>query len=110
LVPTAYSQDDAPSVAALEAFLYGRCGHNHDARAALKDLAKLEGRLNIQRVPILLGAYLGVNANDQTMKLLEEAYSQHSNAVVALKVDPMYDALRSDPRFQDLLHRLALDR
>jgi TolB-like protein/DNA-binding winged helix-turn-helix (wHTH) protein/tetratricopeptide (TPR) repeat protein len=109
-VPTAYSQDDAPSVAALKAFLYGRCGHNHDARAALKDLAKLEGRLNIQRVPILLGAYLGVNANDQTMKLLEEAYSQHSNAVVALKVDPMYDALRSDPRFQDLLHRLTLDR
>jgi len=39
---------------------------------------------------------------------LEKAYSQHSSTMTALRVDPVYDPLRSDPRFQDLLRRAGL--
>ncbi len=45
---------------------------------------------------------------EQTFVWLEKAYSQHSNVLTTLKVDPMYDELRSDPRFQSLLHRVGL--
>jgi len=52
-------------------------------------------------------AYAGMRDKEQTFVWLEKAYSQHSNVLTTLKVDPMYDELRSDPRFQSLLHRVG---
>ena len=45
---------------------------------------------------------------DQAFVWLEKAYLQHSNALTALKVEPGYDSLRGDPRFQDLMRRVGL--
>ena len=42
------------------------------------------------------------------MDWLEQAYVQHSNTLVTLKVEPRFDPLRSDARFQDLLRRVRL--
>lgn len=56
----------------------------------------------------LLVAYIGLDRKDQAFRWLEKAYAQHSNAMTGLKVDPVSDPLRGDPRFQQLLHRVAL--
>ena len=42
------------------------------------------------------------------MACLEKAYSQRANALAALKVDPVYNPLRRDSRFQALLQRVGL--
>jgi hypothetical protein len=52
-------------------------------------------------------AYVGMGNNDHAIAWLEKAYAQRSNGVIALKVDPAYDPLRGDPRFQDLLRRVG---
>jgi hypothetical protein len=39
---------------------------------------------------------------------MEKAYQERSRSLVALKVDPLLDPLRSDPRFQNLLRRMHL--
>jgi hypothetical protein len=57
---------------------------------------------------LLLVAYVGMDRRDEAIALLQKAYSQHSSYVVALKVEPYFDPLRSDPRFQDLLRRVGL--
>jgi TolB-like protein/DNA-binding winged helix-turn-helix (wHTH) protein/tetratricopeptide (TPR) repeat protein len=44
---------------------------------------------------------------DQAMKWLEEAYEERLDHLVLLKVDPLFDPLRSDPRFTDLLRRIG---
>jgi hypothetical protein len=57
---------------------------------------------------LIVPAYIGTGNNDQAIAWLEKAYAQHSNGLTALKVDPVYDPLRDDPRFQDLLRRVGL--
>ncbi len=58
---------------------------------------------------MLLQAYSGTGQKERLIELLQKAYSEHSNAVVQIKVDPMYDPIRSDPRFEDLLRRVGLE-
>jgi hypothetical protein len=53
-------------------------------------------------------AYLGAGGNDEVFAWLEKGYAQHSNTLIALKANPLYDRLRGDPRFQDLLRRVGL--
>ena len=43
------------------------------------------------------------------MLLLEQAYREHSPALTNIKVDPRYDNLRQDQRFQGLLARVNLN-
>ena len=46
--------------------------------------------------------------NEQAFAWLEEAYKERSNMLQFVKVHPLFDPLRGDPRFVDLLHRVGL--
>ena len=50
--------------------------------------------------------YVGLGAKEKAFEWLEKGYTDRS--IGALKVDPAYDPLRSDPRFADLLRRMNL--
>ncbi|SPE24710.1 hypothetical protein SBA7_1070002 [Candidatus Sulfotelmatobacter sp. SbA7] len=54
------------------------------------------------------GGNVRVSFKDEAFGWLEKAYSEHSNAVTTLKVDPICDPLRSDLRFQNLGRRVGL--
>ena len=53
-----------------------------------------------------VGTYAQLGDNGQAIAWLEKAYQERDSGLVYLKMDPRYDPLRSDPRFQDLLRRL----
>lgn len=52
--------------------------------------------------------YVGLGKKDRALALLEKGYEEHDQGVNLLKIDPVWDSLRSDPRFQDLLRRVPL--
>jgi len=52
--------------------------------------------------------YVRLGDNEQAIAWLEKAYQEHASGLELLKVGPLYDPLRSDPRFQDLLRRIGL--
>jgi tetratricopeptide (TPR) repeat protein len=52
--------------------------------------------------------YARLGEKDQTLTWLEKAYQEHDSGLVSLRVEPMFDTVRSDPRFQDLLKRMKL--
>jgi hypothetical protein len=75
-------------------------GRKDDAR---KIFLRLKGALDpyiIAEGCVILGEH------DEAFTWLEKAYKQHSYFMVFLKVDPCWDPLRSDPRFNDLLRRM----
>ncbi len=45
---------------------------------------------------------------DAAFQSLEKAYTKHDAELINLKVDPQWDTIRSDPRFQTLLRRVGL--
>ena len=49
---------------------------------------------------------MGLGEKDKAFEWLEKAYEEHF--IIAIKVNPVFDPLRSDPRFADLLRRMNL--
>ena len=52
--------------------------------------------------------YAGLNDRERTLLWLERASEERSARMVFMNVDPAFDALQSDPKFQDLLRRAKL--
>jgi tetratricopeptide (TPR) repeat protein len=98
--------DPSPWMWSLLAYSYGRAGQQPEAQRALDKLLELNRRQQIAPAGFVM-AYIGMGNKEQAFIWLEKAYSQHAN-LTTLKVDPIYDPLRGDPRFQDLLRRVGL--
>jgi len=56
----------------------------------------------------LAGLYSYLGERDEAFKWLEKAYEQRDGNLSWLRVDPVWDNIRDDPRFKDLLKRLNL--
>ncbi|HSK72295.1 MAG TPA: tetratricopeptide repeat protein, partial [Pyrinomonadaceae bacterium] len=54
-------------------------------------------------------AYIALGEKEQAFALLEKAYQERDPQLQFLKIDPFYDEIRNDSRFQDLLRRVGLD-
>jgi TolB-like protein/DNA-binding winged helix-turn-helix (wHTH) protein/Tfp pilus assembly protein PilF len=52
--------------------------------------------------------YAALGEKDSAFRWMEKAIEEHDPEMARLRVDPMMDPLRSDPRFQDFLARLNL--
>ena len=99
--------DNASRHLAYLAYAYGRSGNQSQAQHALDKLLALSRQNDFDPMK-LAWAYIGLGNNEQALAWLEKAYSQHANGLTSLKVDPLYDPLRSEPRFQALLQRVDL--
>jgi hypothetical protein len=52
--------------------------------------------------------YAGLGDKEAALSSLEKAYAAHDLQMQFLKIDPHFDSLRSDPRFQDLMRKVGL--
>ena len=52
--------------------------------------------------------YAQAGEKEKTLEWLEQAYEERETNMVFLGVDPIFDGLRDDPRFQDLMRRVNL--
>jgi hypothetical protein len=52
--------------------------------------------------------HFALEENDEAFRWLDFAYEERAPWLVWLRVDPMFDRVRPDPRFQQLLAKMKL--
>jgi len=78
--------------------------------AALRIIEELTATAKHSFVPALLFAlvYAGLEDKDQAFSWLEKAYEERFYRLAYVKVEALWDPLRSDARFMDLLRRVGI--
>jgi TolB-like protein/DNA-binding winged helix-turn-helix (wHTH) protein/Flp pilus assembly protein TadD len=84
------------------AYAYALSNKRNEAVKILNDLKTRSSR-DASEIALM---YVGLGEKDQAMKWLEQAYEEHFNPSILVR--PAFDPLRSDPRFQNLVHRIGL--
>ena len=99
---------DNTEVLAFLAFAYAAADRRDEAQAQLDQLVKRSKR---QHVPPYHLAIInaGLRDNDQAFYCLERAFEKRAVDLFTLKVEPMFDSLRDDPRFDDLLAGIGFE-
>ena len=104
----ALSPNDSETMSAM-AYAYAAAGRTDDARAIQHRLQQLAiesyvSPYSLARVHIALGEF------DEAFEYLERSYQERHGILTYLMVEPLFDRVRSDPRFTDLLRRMDLRR
>jgi eukaryotic-like serine/threonine-protein kinase len=84
-------------------------GHHQEAIDTLRVLDELPKERYVSAY-VRAGLYAALNENDRAFEELDKAYEERSNWIVYLKVSPLLDSLRQDPRYDRLLGRVGLLR
>jgi TolB-like protein/Tfp pilus assembly protein PilF len=88
------------------------CAHARlgERSQALRMLEQLEATSKERYTPAFSFAvvYAGLGEKDQAFAWLEKAYGERTSRLGYLKVEPLWDPLRPDPRFADLVRRMGL--
>ena len=100
--------DRSPAVLGFLARACASAGRRADA---LRLLAELKRRRQAGYVTpaAFVHAYIGLGEYDEAFAWFEEAYKEQDNMLQSLKVQPIYDPVREDPRFKDLVRRVGLN-
>ncbi|MCP3959054.1 MAG: protein kinase [bacterium] len=85
---------------------YAMAGRQDEARQVLDELAILGKRTPISSFDVCL-IHLALGGRDRAMEWLNRAFEEHSDHLAYLNVNPRLDALRDDPRFQELVRRMG---
>lgn len=97
---------DGTNIRSRLVYIYGRTGQKDKARAELRKLEAMNAARPQDPVAMAV-AYIGIGNNEAALSSLEKAYAERSNLLTALNVEPVYDPLRQDARFQELLRRVG---
>jgi eukaryotic-like serine/threonine-protein kinase len=97
----------SPLMSAALAQSLATAGKRDQAIRILDDLRALAGQKYIAPY-FFAGIHAGLGEDDRALEYLEKSYEERSHWLIYLHIDPGMDALRSNPRFEDLLRRVGL--
>jgi TolB-like protein/Flp pilus assembly protein TadD len=99
-------EDDTEALSIL-GYIYAVSGKRREARTVLDKLQRLSEQ---KYVPPFFRAliHIGLKEKEEAFEWLEKSYQERSYILTHLNILPIFDYLRADPRFSDLLRRIGL--
>jgi len=85
-------------------FAYGMAGKQADARAIINQLEALSNRRYVSGL-YFANVYAGLKENDKAIDHLNRAFEARHPGLVLIRIEPMFDGLRGDERFKQLIRR-----
>ena len=98
----------SPMMLGALAGVYGRAGHRAQAGRIVDELIALR-KASYVTAGAFVFAYMGLGEYEQAFAWLERGYAERTSIMKFIKVNPIYDPVRTDPRFIDLVRRVGLD-
>jgi serine/threonine-protein kinase len=98
---------DVPSVLAAIGQVFALSGDRTSARGVLAKLTARAAEIHTPSTSFAM-VHMGLGENERALDWLEKACEQHEPPVCTVKAHPVYDPLRTNPRFQAILRRLRL--
>jgi TolB-like protein/Tfp pilus assembly protein PilF len=86
---------------------HGLAGRKADGRQYLERLRAVSKTRYVSQY-FMACVWIGLGEKAQAFDCLEKAFQERSGWMAHLKVDPIVDGLRSDPRFKNLIQRVGL--
>jgi tetratricopeptide (TPR) repeat protein len=99
---------NSPEILGLLGYGYGMAGMKREAQDVLKELDDLSAQNRYVSSFAQTTIYIGLGETDLAFKWLEQAYQERLWYLALLAVDPLFDRLRGDARFTDLVRRMNL--
>jgi TolB-like protein/DNA-binding winged helix-turn-helix (wHTH) protein/Tfp pilus assembly protein PilF len=99
----------APLMMSALAHADARAGKRQEAERLLDELSTRSLKNYVSPYYFAV-AYSGLGKNDQAMEFLRKAFDDRSNGMVFMKVEPLLDTLRPDPRFLALEQKVKLSQ
>jgi serine/threonine-protein kinase len=90
-------------------YAYAIAGDRPKAEQILRELEEMAKRQYVSSTAFA-DIHLGLGETEKALDWLEESYQDQESACWYLKVDPIYDSVRNEPRFHALLKKLGLDK
>jgi adenylate cyclase len=91
------------------AFAFGVSGSKEEARAIINELLEISKKQQQYVSPFNIAvAYSGLGDKIATMEWLEKALDTRAGGLFKINIDPMFDNLRDEPRFQELIRKIGL--
>jgi len=87
---------------------YAKVGRREDARRILDQLIE-KSRQQYVAADSIAAVYVALGEKDEALRWLDRAFEEHSGSFYSYMFRPEFRALRSDPRFADLLRRIGID-
>jgi serine/threonine-protein kinase len=91
----------------LTGYVYAVSGEREAARKVIDELKELSKRRYISPYDVAQ-IYAGLGDKDRVFEWLEKAYEDRSRWLDTLKINPVFDGVRTDARFADFLRRVNL--